>query len=210
MHRRSEHGFTLVEMLLTSAIFTIVTASVLAMVADTYRSYVQEKNSSDVVWQGRAALDLLVRDLRLAGYPPTNTYAQAANVTSANSNLVAATFLAATATNVIFEADLDGNGVVERVEYRVNGTALERSAVSKNADGSVPAAQYDTLASNVNNGATALFTYATDPLSALASPGNINSVRINLFLRTPTPDPQNGQYRTLQFQGVAYRQNPER
>jgi len=210
MQRHNARGFTLVEMLLTSAVFTIVTAGVLTMVARTYRSYTNEMITGDVVWQGRAALDLMVRELRLAGYPPRNTYAQAANVTPANSNLVAATFLTAAATSVVFEADLDADGAVERVEYRLNGTLLERSAVPKNADGSFPAAQYAALVTGVNNGSTPLFAYATDPLSVLAAPGNVNSVRINLLLRTATFDPQNAQFRTLRFQGVAHRQNPER
>ncbi|MBI4464353.1 MAG: hypothetical protein HY647_06575, partial [Acidobacteria bacterium] len=108
------------------------------------------------------------------------------------------------------DADLDDNGVVERVEYRLNGTTLERSAVSKNTNGSVPAPQYETLAANVNNGGTPLFGYGTDSLSTLAFPGNVNSVRIVLLVRTPNPDPRTSQRQTLRFEAVAQRQNPER
>ena len=210
MRRNSERGFSIVEMLVTMAIFSLVSGSVLALVSDTYRSYTNEKANSDVMWDGRAAVDLMVRELRLAGYPPVGAYAASAGLTSANSNLVATTFVTAAATQVVFEADLDGDGVVERVEYRLNGSVLERSAVPKNADGSVSAAQYQTLAANVNNGSTALFTYTTDSLSTLTAPGNTNSVRIALLLKTPAPDLRNGQYRTFRFEGVAFRQNPER
>ena len=209
MFADSQRGFSMVETLVTAAIFSLVMASVLTMVSDTYRTYTNEKANSDVMWQGRAAMDLMVRELRLAGYPPKNAYAAGAGVTSSNSNLVAATFLTATATQIVIEADLDDNGVVERVEYRLNGSTLERSAVAKNSNGSVPAPQYETVAANVNNGITALFTYTTDSLSTLAAPGNVNSVRIALLLKTPLPDPKNQQNRTLRFEGVAYRQNPE-
>ena len=209
MSKRVEHGYSMAEVLVAMAIFTLITASVLTMVSNTHESYANEKSKEEVAWLGRAAADLMVRELRLAGYPPRNRFAASAGLTSANSNLVATTFLTATATDVVFEADLDDNGTVERVEYRLNGTTLERSAVSKNANGSVPAPQYAALATNVNNGTTSLFTYGTDPNSSLAFPGKVNSVRIVLLLRTPTPDPRNFQYQTLRFEAVAQRQNPE-
>ena len=198
------------ELLVSMAIFSLVTVGVLTMVSSTHQSYTNEKSKNDVTWQGRAAADLMVRELRQAGYPPQNRFAAAAAVTSANSNLVATTFLTATATNVVFEADLDDDGVVERVDYRLNGTDLERSAVSKNADGSVPAPQYEALATNINNGDTALFGYGTDANSTLAFPGNVNSVRIVLLVKTPRPDPRNFQRQTLRFEAVAQRLNPER
>lgn len=203
-------GFSILEMLVAMFIFTLMTAGVLTLVSATQRSYTNEQSNNDAAWQGRAAVDLMMGELRMAGYPPKNTYAATAGLTSANSSLVAATFLTATATQVVFEADLDGNGVVERVEYRLSGTTFQRSAVSKNANGTAPAAQYDTLAGNVTNGSTPIFTYTTDPLSTQASPGNVNSAQIRLQLRTAKPDPKNGQYATFLFRGGVYRQNPER
>ena len=208
--RPMERGFSMAEVLVSMAIFTLVTAGVLTMLSTTHQSYSNEKSKNDVTWQGRAAADLMVRELRLAGYPPRNRFAAAAGVTSANSNLVATTFLTATANNVVFEADLDDDGVVERVEYRLSGTALERSAVAKNADGTVAAPQYEALATDVNNGATELFSYGADSNSTLAFPANVNSVRMVLLVRTPHPDPRNGQHQTLRFEAVAQRQNPER
>ena len=210
MNRQAERGFSMVEMLVATAIFTLVTAGVLTLVSSTHRSYAKEQSKLDVVWQGRAAADLMVRDLRMAGYPAKNTYVSSAGLTPTNSNLVATTFVAANPNNVVFDADLDGNGIVERVEYRLNGDTLERSAVSRNDDGSAAPAQYETMATNVNNGAMPLFTYTTDTLSTLAPPGNVNSVRVTLLLRTARPDPQNLQHQTYRFDGLAYRVNPDR
>ena len=202
-------GFSTPDMLIAMAIFTTIAGGVMTAVSNTYRSYAKEHASSDVQWQGRAAMDLMVRELRLAGYPAKNTFVFTAALLPTNSNLVATTFVTATATQVVFEADIDGNGTVERVEYRVNGTSLERSAVTKNSDGSVSAGSYSTLASNVNNGSTALFTYTTDPSSVLTSPGNTDSVSITLILKSNVPDPKNRQFASYTFQGVAYRMNPE-
>ncbi|MBI4464278.1 MAG: prepilin-type N-terminal cleavage/methylation domain-containing protein, partial [Acidobacteria bacterium] len=107
MGRPKERGFSMAELLVSTAIFTLVTASVLEMVSSTHQSYTNEKSKNDVTWQGRTSVDLMVRELRLAGYPPRNRFDASAGVTSANSNLVATTFLTATGTNVVFDADLD-------------------------------------------------------------------------------------------------------
>lgn len=210
MHNDEQRGFSLVEVLVATLVFSAAVAGVLTLVSATQRSYANEKSNVDAVWQGRAAIDLMVRELRMAGYPPKNTYVTSAGLTPANSNLVAATFVTATATDVVFEADLDGSGTVRRVEYCLSGSTLTRSAVSKNPDGSVPAPVYATVAENVNNGTTPLFEYTTDPNSVQAPPGNVNSVRILLVLRTANPDPKNRQYRSFRFEGTAYRMNPER
>src|SRR6266404_1538638 len=202
-------GFSLVEMLVATLLFSTLTAGVLGVVSNTYRRYTNERAGQDLTWQGRAAVDLMVRELRQAGYPAENTYSAAASITSSNSNLVATTFVVAASTQVIFEADVDGSGTAKRVEYRLSGTTLQRSAVTKNSDGTVPAAQYDNLATNVNNGAAAIFTYTTDPQSTLAAPGNTMCVQIALPLKSAIPDPKNGRYLTVNFQGLACRQNPD-
>jgi len=200
----------MVEMLVATAVFMIVTAGVMTLVSGTHRSYHNERADSETLSEGRAAQDLIVRDLRMAGYPAKNTYQASAGLTADNSNLVATTFVTAATSVVAFDADLDGNGVVERVEYRLNGTTLERSDMPKNNDGSVAPPQYQPVVRNVINGSTAVFSYTTDPYSSEVFPKNVNSVRVTLFLRSAAPDPKTRQYRTHRFYGVAYRANPDR
>lgn len=209
MSRNRERGFSLMEVVVATGISSLLAAGVLQLLASTTRSYTNQQSRTDAVWVGRAAMDLMLREIRMAGYPAKSTYGTATGLTPTNSNLVAAPFITTSSTSVVFDADLDNNGVVERVEYRLSGTTLQRSAVSKNSNGSVPAASYQTVATNVANGSTALFTYTTDPNSSVAAPGNTNSVKIVLKLQT-APDPQNRQRQTYQFTGVAYRQNPDR
>jgi Tfp pilus assembly protein PilW len=209
MNRRRQRGFSTADVLIAMSIFTTIAGGVMTAVANSYRSYAKEHAGSDVLWQGRAAMDLMIRELRLAGYPAKNTFVFTAALLPSNSNLVAATFVTATSTQVAFEADVDGDGTVERVAYRINGTNLERSAVTKNTDGSVPAATYSVLASNVSNGSTPVFTYTTDPGSVLAAPGNTNSVNVHLILKSKVADPKNRQFAAYTFQGVAWRMNPD-
>jgi len=205
-----QRGYSLVEVLVATLVFSAAMAGVLTLVSETQRSYARENSIVDAVWQGRAAIDLMVRELRMAGYPPKNTYVTSAGLTAGNSNLVAATFITAAAADVVFEADLDGDGIVERLEYCLNGTTLMRSALPKNANGSAPSPVYQTVAENVANGTTAVFQYTTDPLSIQAFPGNVSSVGILLVLRTANPDPKTRQYRSFRFEGTAYRMNPDR
>lgn len=207
MYWKSERGFSFVEVLVVTSMFAFLTSGATTVVSH-FRQGRSKEASREAVSRGRAAVDQMVRELRLAGYPTENADRRSANRTAVNSNSVADTFLVATATQVVFEADLDGDGVVERVEYRLNGAALERRAVSKNSDGSVPAARYEILAENVDNGATPLFTYKANPFSDLPAPGNVDSVRVSLQLRTPPADPRNRRYRTLRLEGEAHRQNP--
>ena len=209
MRRQTERGFSIAEVLVATAISGILSAGVLTMVSSTTRNYSKQQAQNDAVWQGRAAIDLMLREFRMAGYPSKSNYATSTGITPANSNLVASPFITATATDVVFEADLDGNGIAERVEYRLSGTTFQRSDVPKNADGSVPAANYQTVVTNVANGASPIFIYTVDPYSTVTPPGNTNRVRIVLILQTATPDPTNRQYRTYQFEGVAYRENPD-
>ncbi len=210
MQMAAQKGFSMVEMLVATTVFMIVTAGVMTLVSGTHRSYHNERTDSETISRGRAAQDLIVRDLRMAGYPARNTYEAGAGLTPENSNLVSSTFVVASSTVVAFDADLDGNGVVERVEYRLNGSTLERSDVPKNNDGSLAAPQYQPLVSDVVNGSSAVFSYTTDPYSSEVWPKNVNSVRVTLLLRSPAPDPKTRQFRTHRFYGVAYRANPDR
>ncbi|OFW44372.1 MAG: hypothetical protein A3J28_13425 [Acidobacteria bacterium RIFCSPLOWO2_12_FULL_60_22] len=207
MYGKSERGFSFVEVLVVTSMFAFLTSGATTVVSH-FRQGRSKEARREAVSRGRAAVDQMVRELRLAGYPTEHADRSSANLTAANSNSVADTFLVATASQVVFEADLDGDGVIERVEYRLNGAALERRAVSKNPDGSVPAARYEILAENVDNGATPLFTYTANPLSALPAPGNFVSVRVSLQLRTLPADPKSRQYRTLRLEGEAHRQSP--
>src|SRR5437870_4195159 len=95
---RTRSGVSFVEAMVATAIFMVVAAGVLTAVTNAHRTYANERGGQDLTWQGRAAVDLMVRELRQAGYPAKNTYAASAAITPANSNLVATTFVTANST----------------------------------------------------------------------------------------------------------------
>ena len=209
MSWKFERGLSFIEFLMVATVLSFVSTGVKTFISHSRRGSPRPLAARDVAGEGRASVDRMVRELQLAGYPPGSSSAEPDGLRPENSNQVAATFLAATPEQVIFEADLNGDGVVERVEYRLHESVVERSAVSKNSDGSVPPAQYEVLTDYVDNGSLPLFRYTTDPSSASREPGNINSVWVSLRLRPPVLDPKRPQFRTLRFDGIAHRQNPE-
>ena len=65
---RQEHGFSLVEMLVASAIFAIVAAVVFIFYTAAQKSYKSGENFSEQQQSTRVAFDRMISDLRLAGF----------------------------------------------------------------------------------------------------------------------------------------------
>jgi len=181
-----QRGFSLVELIVAMAVILIVVGGVFLLLSQSQQRMVATTTAEDSTAAGREALDLMVREMSLAGYPPPNSYAIGV-ITSSNQNLVTigGGFLAANAYSVQFEADLANSGVVTVVNYQLQvpsgvsiascpGAAtnaaltvptLMRSAVAKNANGAAVTPSYVPFASNVQNCAntTPIFQYCPGP-----------------------------------------------
>jgi len=68
-----ERGFTLVELLVALVIMSIVSAAIYGMFALYKKSYTTQNVSADVQQSVRAAVELMVQDIRQAGLDPTNS-----------------------------------------------------------------------------------------------------------------------------------------
>ncbi len=212
MFHSSQRGFTLGEVLMITSLFSLVGTGVMKIVPhDKDGARTGEEVYRQMVVDGQEAVDQMVRELRLLGYPApdaetidSDTSPQPFGFSHSHSNQVAAPgFLVATAHQVIFEADLDNDGSVERIEYRLNGNQLERSARPKNPNGTIPPSTFETLVSNVDNGNIRVFTYDGDELGELPAPRQPSSVRVLLLLRTPVRDPKLKRNRTVGLEGIA-------
>jgi type IV pilus assembly protein PilW len=193
----STHGFSLLELLIVLAVFSFIVGGIFNNLTQSQKRYQFEQEVSEVQQAARNAADIMEREIKLAGFPIASYYDSALNWTSANSERVAAGFITLGATNLVFEADLLEDGIVDRVEYRLNGTTLERSARDKTAGGGAPAAVYQTLATNI----TALtFSYLDSSGSATTVPADVRSVGILFNINTTSMDPQNRNRRTITVQ----------
>jgi type II secretory pathway component PulJ len=203
MFRTSQRGFTMGEVLLVTSLLTFASTGVMTLVKKKSSNSNGEQYFKQMVMDGRTTVDQIAAELSLAGLP--RNIADPA-LTFANSNQVAASvFLVATGEQIVFEADLDRNGAVERVEYRLHGDALERSAVTKNADGSVPPAGYDVIAEHVDNDGLPVFTFDGDLTGDKPISPDPQQVRVMLLLRSPVRDRKAGRTRTVGFESIAQR-----
>ena len=117
VRRRVPRGFTLLELLVATAIAALTAAAFAALLTATLGARHQAANGAEAVASAAAAIDQIVRDVRLAGYDPLARGVAAVP--------------AASATSLVVAADLDGDGTVdpsseEQIGYRVSGDTLQR------------------------------------------------------------------------------------
>lgn len=63
-------GFTLIELLITMAISAIVLSAIVATFVIQRKSYVAQEQITEMVQTARAAMDMIGREVRMAGYDP--------------------------------------------------------------------------------------------------------------------------------------------
>jgi prepilin-type N-terminal cleavage/methylation domain-containing protein len=186
--RTAEGGFSLIELMLVLIIFTVLTAAALSLSRDAQNSLWKAEGSSNLLDSGLRALTLMKREIRLAGYPGAGSFSVSA--ISNHPGIVANSFITASSYDLVFEADVNGDGQVEQVEYTLptGSQTLVRNVTPKNLDGTfTPGSTVpQSLLSNVQNQLTGqpVFSWTTDPLSQSPFPQNIQTVYVNLILQT--------------------------
>lgn len=161
---RSQAGFSLLELVMVCALMTIVLASIFNTINLVAQRSTSEQTKVDLTQEGREFVDEFERDLHQAGYPNcrmVSTVGVASNCpifTDPNlpaveqNNLVAAGLVYVSNTQVVFEGDVDGDGVVDSIAYRLVDSAgnfpptgtcpctVKRSQIAK-VNGTMPLAQ---------------------------------------------------------------------
>ncbi len=145
MDRRSlksparQRGFSLIEMLVAVGILTLVLGVVFNEIDKVQKRYRTEEAKLDIFQEARNFMDRFVRDLHTAGYPGVRMY-QPGVITLVPPEFdsrVATGLVSVSATDLRFEADVDGDGQVDSVRYTLfanGGTCpctLRRSQIVK-------------------------------------------------------------------------------
>jgi type IV pilus assembly protein PilW len=174
----TNQGFTLIELLVAMAIGLVVMAAVSMTFRSQQKSYLVQEQVAAMQQNLRAAMFCMEREIRMAGYDPTF-----------NTN---ATITTASANNLEFNLDLDGNGELStgdpNEEIRFNLTANRELGRAVWGGGLVP------IAENID---AVNFVYLRGDGTQLDDDGagnvtinspNIRAVEITLVARTGRGD----------------------
>jgi prepilin-type N-terminal cleavage/methylation domain-containing protein len=217
-----ERGFTLLEMLIVIAILATVTGGIFLQLNTAQQRINTEQTKVDNFDEARDFVDQFFRDINQIGYPngrmvsflsPTLTTAQA-------DSRVAVGLVKIEDNAIWFEGDVNGTGVVQSVQYKINGAGLtvcslclQRSSVDK-VNGTAPLSQTPSWGTEVNDVITSpIFTYFdTTGAAFTALPADITSdpthlakiktIHISLTIQNNAiVDPKTGQPIQTSFQG---------
>jgi type IV pilus assembly protein PilW len=183
-----ESGFTLVELLIAMAITGIVLGAAINTFIAQRRSYTLQEQVTAMTQGTRAAMEMVTREVRMAGYNPAGT------------NFDGITY---DPTHVHIRADLNGDGETadtdETIIYAYN-TATQQLMRETNGSNQPIADHIQAFT----------FDYVDGAGTSTTITANIRQIRITITARTATPDPRysaNGGYRTYRLSSLVTPKN---
>jgi prepilin-type N-terminal cleavage/methylation domain-containing protein len=218
-----ERGFTLVEMLIVIAILATVTGGVFLQLNTAQQRLNTEQTKVDNFAEARDFVDQFFRDINQIGYPNGHmvSFLPVSLASAQLDHRVAVGLVKINSNSIWFEGDVNGTGVVQSVQYMINGNAalspcqycLQRSSVDK-VDGTAPWLQAASWGTEVNDVITTpIFTYYDTTGTAIATlPADMNSnaailasvktIHINLKIQNSAViDPKTKQPIETSFEG---------
>jgi prepilin-type N-terminal cleavage/methylation domain-containing protein len=140
--KQTQRGFSLLEMMIVTAIMTIVMGGIFSIMNAAQKRYSVEDTKLDLQQSSREFLDQVVRDLHQAGFPNKRMY-DAIPANGDNSDKVAVGLVRVSHSDIVFEGDVDSDGKIDVVRYQLEAASgkcpckLKRSQVNK-VDGTAP------------------------------------------------------------------------
>ncbi|MBA7625067.1 hypothetical protein ES703_32488 [subsurface metagenome] len=164
--RINNRGFTLAELLIGLFVSAVVMTTILSAYYSQNKSYAVQEQVAAMVQNLRAAMDIMIREIRMAGYDPTGT---------ANAGIVTAN-----TTSINITEDLDGDGSVagdENITYAL---------ADSDGDGDNDLERNNNLiAENID----ALdFLYLDETNNPTTVPSEIKAVQITMVAKTGRGD----------------------
>lgn len=218
IHRRNvrELGGTLLELMIAMVVLAVVTGGIMSQLDVAQQRIATEQIKVDNFDEARDFVDQFFRDINQIGYPNGHIVSFTPTI---NDSRVAVGLVKITATSVWFEGDINGSGVVQSVQYMINGSGnctlcLQRSALPKitaNPLTGQNAADWGTEVNDLTT--TTIFTYfdtngnqvTTLPADIVNNPSVIASVKtihISLTIQNnAVMDPKTHQPIQTSFEG---------
>ncbi|MDY6836476.1 MAG: prepilin-type N-terminal cleavage/methylation domain-containing protein [Thermodesulfobacteriota bacterium] len=178
-------GFTLIELLVAMAISSIVLSAIVATFVVQRKSYMAQEQMSEMTQTARAAMDMIGREVRMAGYDPTR---------------VGIVGIAYNASKLQIQADLRGDGTSDVPDGDTNDPNenitykhYDRTHQIKRKTGR---GYFQPFAENIQD---FTFAYLNSDGHITTTTADIRQIRITITARTSMPDPKypgNNGYRT--------------
>jgi len=122
--RAAAGGFSLIELLVVAAVLLVVLGGVVSYITIALQRSKTEQTKVDLTQEGRAFVDEFERDIHQAGYPNCRMFNTGSNCSAHfNDHTMAAGLVSVSSTQIVFEGDVDGDGNVDSVWYRVVDSA---------------------------------------------------------------------------------------
>lgn len=162
--RKGQSGFSLLEMMVVLFVLSAVMAVVFTQINQVQKRYRTEEMKLDLTQESREFMDQIVRDMHSVGYPTKKMFGSSMLGTPPeNDSKVAVGLVKIAYDELWFEGDVDGDGTVEVIDYKLDTDAsnpgycpcrIRRSQVPK-ANATAPTSQnytaYNMELSNVVN-----------------------------------------------------------
>jgi len=179
---KSTQGFTLLELMVAMGIGLVVLAGLYNLFTTQNKSFSAQELIVEMQQNGRAAMDMMATEMRMAGYDPAHLGTSASfYITSAAAQSM--TFK----QNLNGDTDLDDNN--ENITYGYDSTNLR---INRNTGGGAQPYAENIEALN--------FSYYDAAGATTATLDNIRKIKIEIRARTARSDPDystNGGYRTF-------------
>jgi prepilin-type N-terminal cleavage/methylation domain-containing protein len=122
--RAAARGFSLIELLVVAAVLLVVLGGVVSYITIALQRSKTEQTKVDLTQEGRAFVDEFERDIHQAGYPNCRMFNTGSNCSAHfNDHTMAAGLVSVSSTQIVFEGDVDGDGNVDSVWYRLVDSA---------------------------------------------------------------------------------------
>jgi type IV pilus assembly protein PilW len=175
-------GFTLVEMMVSMGIGMVVMAAVATTFRSQTRVYNAQEQINEMEQNARGALDVIGRELKMAGYRPTGM------------TLTGVTY---SASQLQIQADVNGDGLLTPVTSEPNEILIyafdstNKQVTRKDGTNSAQILADNITQFNVD--------YLDSTGTSTTTTANIRQVRVSITAQTAKPDPNysaNNGYRT--------------
>ena len=190
-------GFSLIELLVAMAVSLVILGAMYSVFIGQNRTFSNQESIVDVQQSVRAGMDMIVREVGMAGYDPVRVNVDSSTANNFNGVTV-------NALQLQIKADLNGNGVIDTSNEETIVYAFD--AANKRITRTIGS---DTQPF-VENVESFTFAYLDGDGNVTTTLANVRRIRITITGRTAKPDPNysdNSGYRTYTLTSVVAPRN---